>query len=796
MKNVHTIILGFLTLSALASCNSAAPEAPMDTTLIDYVNPNLGTVHSRWFFYTPAAEPFGLAKLGASTNGTYGNEQGWEAVGYEDGHTSIDGFPCLHEFQVGGISLMPLTGTVLTTPGSLDDPDAGFRSRFDKQDETARPGYYSVLLKDYQVKAELTATARVGFQRYTFPASDDAHVILNIGNRQGESGAVKDAYIRQIDGNTIEGYVITEPEYVKKYQAGATVPMYFYAKVDKAPASVGVFLQGGEVAEGSEIKGAGAMMVLNYKTQEQEQVNIKLGLSYTSIENAKLNLETEAATATFDEVLEATTQKWHKALNKIKVTGGTEENRIKFYTGLYHVLLGRGLASDVNGAYPKNDGSVGQIELDKNGQPKHNHYNTDAIWGGYWNLTPLWAMAYPEYYNDWVNSQLLVYKDAGWLGDGIANSKYVSGVGTNMVSIAIAGAYNSGIRDFDIQTAYEAVLKNELCSENRIEGAGKTDVGQFVEKGYVPFDDSIFYGTHPGGSQFSVSHTVEYSFSAYAAAQLAKALGKTDDYKKLMELSNGWSKLFDDDLKLIRPRVQDGSFIDNFNPLESWRGFQEGNAFQYTFFVPQNPDALVKRVGQEEFNNRLDSIFTEARKTIFGGGKVVNAFSGLASPYNHGNQPSLHIPWLFNFSGKPFLTQKWTRLICDEFYGTTGEHGYGYGQDEDQGQLGAWFVMTAMGLFDVQGGACEKPTYQLGSPLFDKIEIQLSPKYASGKTFVIETEGNDPDSYYIQSATLNGKTLDQCWLFRDELFKGGVLKLKMGKEASTWGLETPIHNPQ
>ena len=789
-------ILGMLSLLGLAAC-STTTSTPLDETLIDYVKPNLGTIHSRWFFYTPAAEPFGMAKLGASTNGTYGNNQGWEAIGYEDGHTSIDGFPCLHEFQVGGISLMPVTGEVKTVPGKLEKPDEGFRSRFDKDSETAHPGYYSVLLKDYQVKTELTATTRVGFQRYTFPASRASHILLNIGNRQGESGAVKDAYIHQIDGNTIEGYVVTEPEYVKKYQAGATVSMYFYAVLDKAPASVDVFYQGDSLKAGTEIKGPGAIMSLNYTTRQNEQVNVKIGLSYTSIANAKLNLETEAKNLTFDEALAATTQKWHKALNRIKVSGGTNDNKIKFYTGLYHVLLGRGIASDVNGAYPKNDGTVGVIPAGKDGKPVHNHYNTDAIWGAYWNLTPLWAMAYPEYYNEWVNSQLLVYKDAGWLGDGIANSKYVSGVGTNMVSIAIAGAYNSGIRDFDIATAYEAALKNELCSDNRIEGAGKMDVGLFVEKGYVPFDDSIFYGTHRGGSQFSVSHTVEYSFSAYAVAQLAKALGKEADYKQLMALSNGWAKLFDDDLKMIRPRVANGDFIDHFNPLESWRGFQEGNAFQYTFFVPQNPEALVARMGQEEFNHRLDSVFTEARKTIFGGGKVVNAFSGVASPYNHGNQPSLHIPWLFNFSGKPYLTQKWTRLICEEFYGTTGEHGYGYGQDEDQGQLGAWFVMAAMGLFDVQGGACEHPTYQLGSPLFDRIEIQLSDKYASGKTFVIETEGNGAGASYIQSAELNGKTWNKCWLFRDELFKGGVLKLKMGTQPNNnWGLEAPVHCPQ
>ena len=766
--------------------------------VLNYVNPNLGTVHSRWFVYTPASEPFGLAKLGASTNGTYGNKDGWEAVGYEDGHTSIDGFPCLHEFQVGGIALMPITGEAKTKPGLLEKPDEGWRSTFRKTDEVARAGYYSVILQDYGVKTELTATARVGYQRYTFPAGEDSHILLNIGNRQGESGAVRDARIEVVDPQTVQGYVVTEPEYVKKYQKGASVPMYFYAQFDTPFESTDVAFQDSTWNKGVKtIQGPGALMLLNYKTSQDQQIMAKIGLSYTSIENARLNLETEAEGLTFDEVREQTQDKWREQLCRISVQGGSQESRVKFYTGLYHCLLGRGLASDVNGAYPRNDGTVGQIALGKDGKPVHNHYNTDAIWGGYWNLTPLWALAYPEYYSDFISSQLLVYQDAGWLGDGIACSKYVSGVGTNMVSIAMAGAYQSGIRDYDVEKAYEASLKNELEWQNRIEGAGKTDVGQFVKLGYVPFDTSIFYGTHPGGSQFSASHTLEYSFSAYAVAQWAKALGKDDDYARLMELSRGWEKLFNDSLKLIHPRNAEGQFIDNFNPLESWRGFQEGNSMQYTFFVPQNPAGLVERVGADLFNQRLDSIFTVARDMVFGGGKVVNAFSGLASPYNHGNQPSLHISWLFNFSGKPWLTQKWTRLICDEFYGVTGEHGYGYGQDEDQGQLGSWYVLAAMGLFDVQGGVCQRPTYQLGSPQFDRIEIDLKGHHKAGKKFVIETQGNAPGQYYIQSAMLNGKPFDQCWLYRDELYKGGTLKLQMGDTPNEqWGTRTAPACPQ
>lgn len=784
MKKILTLILG---AAALASCSSGVNEE-----ILGYVNPNIGTVHSRWFVYTPASVPFGMAKLGASTNGTYGNVQGWEAVGYEDTHTSIDGFPCFHEFQVGGLSLMPVNGEVKTTPARLENPQDGWRSTFDKSDEEAHPGYYSVLLKDYGIRAELTATKRVGFQRYTFPASESSHIIFNVGNREGESGNVRDSYA-VCDGNVVSGYIVTEPEYVKKYQAGATVCMYFYATLSKAPESVSGFqYYGSELKDGNSIQGPGAVLVLNYKTSENEQIDVKLGLSYTSVENAKANYMAEAENLSFDSARRSAAEDWSEQLSRIEVKGGSEDSRIKFYTGLYHCLLGRGLASDVNGAYPKNDGTVGQIELGKDGKPVHNHYNTDAIWGGYWNLTPLWALAYPEYYNDWCASQLLIYKDAGWLGDGIACSKYVSGVGTNMVSIALAGAYNSGIRDFDIETMYAAARKDNFEWRDRIEGAGKMDVRRFVEDGYVPYVDDPGFVAYEKGATFSVSHTLEYSFSAYATAQLAKQLGHEEDYRQLMELSDGWAKVFDDDLKLVRPRVPGGEWIDNFDPYESWRGFQEGNAMQYTFFVPQNPDSLIARMGKDEFNERLDTIFTQARKTIFGDGKVAFAFSGLSSPYNHGNQPSLHIPWLFNFSGKPYLTQKWTRLICDEFYGTDGEHGYGYGQDEDQGQLGSWYVLAAMGLFDVQGGACSEPTYQLGSPEFDEITVHLSKFNTKGGTFKIRAKGNSADAMYVQNATFNGKPLDRCWLYRDEVFNGGELVLQMGTEPSdVWNNSEP-----
>lgn len=749
--------------------------------LKQFVDPNIGTAHSRWFFYTPAAVPFGMAKPAPATNAHYGNVHGWDAVGYDHRHESIEGFPNLHEFQVGGIVFMASTGKLQTIPGKLENPGEGYRSRFERKDEVAIPGYYSVILKDYGIKAELTATERVALHRYTFPASNQSNILFDIGNKQGESGNVKDAKVYMTSDGRIEGFVTTLPVYVQKYQPGAEVSMYFSAVLDKKPTSFGVFKGANARARVKEETGSGAGLYLTFETIDQESITIKAGFSYTSIENARLNLQTEAKDITFDQAKTKAQATWDNYLGRIRVEGKIREDKVKFYTGLYHALLGRGLASDVNGAYPKNTGGVGQIALDSKGKPRHNHYNTDAIWGGFWNLTQLWALAYPEYYSDFVKSQLLVYNDAGWLGDGIANSRYVSGVGTNFVSLVMASAYMAGIRDFDVAKAYEASLKNEIDGKNRPHGSGKLDVEQFVKYGYVPHLDKGVGGGELW--QFSASHTLEYSFSSYAVAQWAKALGKKDDYEKLMRLSRGWENLFDPTLNLVRPKLADGKFIDNFKPGEPWRGFQEGNAWQYTFYVPHDPEALVKRIGRDKFNMRLDSIFSTSQKNAFGGGTTLDAFSGLAGLYNHGNQPNLHTSWLFNFSGRPSLTQKWVRAICNEFYGTTGIHGYGYGQDEDQGQLGAWYVIASMGLFDIKGLTDLKPSLGIGSPLFDRITIQLQAPYAKGKKFVIESSNNSAENWYVQSLELNGKKLSKPFINLEDVLKGGTLTVEMGHQA-------------
>ena len=772
------LFLSLMTGICLISCHSVQQESVSDTeSLIQCVEPRIGTAHCRWFHFAPGALPFGLAKPGPATNASLGNKSGWEATGYDYRDSSIEGFPCLHEFQVGGIVLMPTNGKLVTIPGlPTDSVKSGYRSAFKRENEIVTPGYYSVLLDDYQVKAEVTATKRVALFRFSFPEGEENHLLFDIGNRQGESGAVKDAFVSYTEEGRVEGWVITEPEYVKKYQRGADVRMYFSAVLDRKPSSFGTFQKEQQHAGSRELQGIGAGMYLTFSMQQPEQVTAKVGLSYTSIENARLNLKEEAADLSFEQAKETAWQTWEDYLGRIQVETTRTQDKVKFYTGLYHALLGRGLASDVNGAYPRHDGGIGQLPM-KEGKPVHNLYNTDGIWGGQWDLSQLWILAYPEYISDYISSHLQIYQDGGWLADGVANSRYVSGVGTNQLSLIIAGAYQCGIRDFDTKLAYEACLKNELDGKDRPLGAGKVDTEAFIKYGYVPHEE---VGVGPDESfRFSASHTLEYAFSAWAVAQWAKELGDTLHYKQLMHLAKGWERLYDTSTNFIRPKKADGHFIDHFDPMEVWRGFQEGNAWQYTFYVPHDVKTLVSKVGKEVFNARLDSIFTQSQKVVFGGGTEIGAFAGLKTLYNHGNQPCLHISWLFNDAGRPSLTQKWVRAILNEFYGTEGIHGYGYGQDEDQGQLGAWYVIASMGLFDVKGLTDEHPSFSLGTPLFDKITIRLNEQYYPGKEFVITTKGEAAAHPYVEQFVLNGKPLDTVRLPFSEIAKGGNLEVVM-----------------
>ncbi len=764
----------------LASCAFLRAEAQTSQSLIQYVEPRIGTAHCRSFHFAPGSMPFGMAKPGPSTNGSLGNADGWQATGYDYRDTSIEGFVCTHEFQVGGITVAPSTGQLRTLPGNPDGTGPkGYRSAYSHDQEYATAGYYQVMLQDYNINAEVTATDRVAYLRFTFPESKSSHLIFDIGHQQGESGKVKDSEVWINEDGSVEGWVVTLPEYIKKYQPGADQRIYFSAIVDKKPTKGGVF-NGNKVSENQTYAhGIGAGAYLDFNTSKDEQITVKVGISYTSVQNARINLKAEATGVSFDEAKAASQKAWEEALGRIIVEGNNQDDLKKFYSGLYHALLGRGVMSDVNGAYPKHNGTIGQVPME-GGKPKYRMYNTDAMWGGQWNLTQLWALAYPEHLSEFVSSTLQEYKDCGWLADGLANSKYVSGVGTNQLPLMIDAAYQCGIRDFDLELAYEACLKNEMDGKNRPQGAGKDDTADFVELGYAPHKE---LGERGEDFYFSGSHTLEYAFSAYATAMLGKSLGKTQDYDKLMWMARGWERIFDEKTGYMHPRLRNGEFIANFDPMQVWRGFQEGNAVQYTFYVPHMPEELIKKVGEDEFNKRLNDIFTASQPQIFSGGKEIDAFAGLRTYYNQGNQPCLHISWLFNHSGRPDLSQKWVRAICDEFYGTDGIHGYGYGQDEDQGQLGSWYVLAGIGLFAVDGLTSPEPEFSIGSPIFDKVTIKLNPDYFKGKEFVITAKNNSKKNIYVKpSKLINGKKSKAGSIKFSDVTNGGTLNLTMSKK--------------
>lgn len=761
---------------------SFASFAQTKSSLTNYVEPRIGTAHCRAFHFAPGSMPFGMAKPGPSTNGSLGNADGWQATGYDYRDKSIEGFVCTHEFQVGGITVAPSTGLLLTTPGNPDGTGPrGYRSGFTHDDEYATAGYYQVMLNDYDINAEVTATDRVAFLRFTYPETFMAHLIFDIGHQQGESGKVKDAEVWVNEDGTVEGWVVTRPEYIKKYQPGADQRIYFSAEVDKKAVCVGVF-NGDDIREDQTYAhGVGAGAYLNFHTTDNEQITVKVAISYTSVQNARINLKAEATGVSFDDARKASQSAWEDALGRIQVEGKNKDDFVKFYTGLYHALLGRGVMSDVNGAYPKHDGTIGQVPME-NGKPKYRMFNTDAMWGGQWNLTQLWALAYPEHLSEFVSSTLQEYKDCGWLADGLANSKYVSGVGTNQLPLMIDAAYQCGIRDFDLDLAYDACLKNELDGEHRPEGAGKDDTADFVELGYAPHKN---LGERGEDFYFSGSHTLEYSFSAYATAMLAKSLGQMEYYDKLMWMARGWERIFDEKTGYMHPRLKNGEFIANFDPMQVWRGFQEGNAVQYTFYVPHMPEELINKVGVDEFNKRLDGIFVASQPQIFSGGKEIDAFAGLRTYYNQGNQPCLHISWLFNHSGRPDLSQKWVRAICDEFYGTDGIHGYGYGQDEDQGQLGAWYVMSSIGLFAVDGLTSPDPAFSIGSPIFDKVTIKLNRNYFKGNEFVITANNNSKKNIYLEpTKTINGIETNAGSIKFADVVDGGSVSLTMTQKTA------------
>ncbi len=744
----------------LIGCTTSSKEKEP----VDYVDLFLGTSSSRWMLYAGPSIPVGMVKLSPDNS----DEWAFDA-GYEYTIESIAGFGHVHSWAMGSFLTMPATGPLKIQAGRHDDPDSGYRSRFSHDRETASPGYYAVYLQDYDIRAELTATTRTGFQRYRFPKTEEGRILFDLQIPEEMMTTIIEASVEKVNDQEIAGYV-------KRISNWNAYTLHFVARFNRKFKSMGGW-KGDEIAEEidqisvKEDKDIGAFVT--FSLQDSQIVLMKTGISYVSIDQARLNMETETNEFgwDFDAVRHAARTTWNDLLKKIKVEGGSETDKVKFYTNLYRSYNARTIFSDVNGKYRDMCEEVHQLE-----DPESPVYGCDAFWNTFWNLNQLWSLITPDVTNRWVKSLLEIYDRGGWLAKGPGGIEYSSIMVASHEIPLIVGAYQKGIRNYDVDKAYRAIKEIQTTpgQAHPCGGwVGNHHLKSYLTIGYVPADEG------------PVSNTLEYAYDDWCAAQFAKALGKTDDYQYFMKRSQYYKNVYDPVSGYVRPKYAGGPWLKDFVPVVKAVGkednfggkdYVEGNAWQFSWFVPHDIPGLIDLMGLEEFNRRLDEGFELSRPNF------VSQF------VNHSNQPNMQPAYLFNYSGKPWLTQKWVRGILEHYYGTGPVNGYP--GDEDQGQMGAWYVMSAIGLFQMDGGASLKPVYEIGSPIFEKITIQLDQTYYPGSQFIIEAKNVSTENKYIQSATLNGKSLDAFWFYHADLVKGGNLILEMGPEPNmNWGIK-------
>jgi predicted alpha-1,2-mannosidase len=723
---------------------------------IDYVDPFLGTSSCRWMLFPGPTLPFGMVKLSPD------NTDQWTMdAGYEYDIESISGFGHVHSWMMGSFLCMPTTGNIKIEPGTKDNPDAGYRSRFTHVNEKASPGYYSVVLDDYGIKAELTATTRGGFQRYSFPKTDAAHILFDLQVPEEGQPEIINASVRKISNTEIAGSIY-------RIAGWNEYTLHFVARFNRPFVTMDGWTGSRIERDIEEIlihENMDIGAVINFSTKNDQVVLMKTGISYVSVDQARLNMEKEMDQFgwEFDAVHENARTTWSHLLNKIKIEGGTETDKIKFYTNLYRAYSARTIFSDIDGKYVDMCENVQQLD-----DPDSPVYGCDAFWNTFWNLNQLWSLVNPDIAEKWVNSLLEIYDRGGWLSKGPGGIEYSSIMVASHEIPLIVNAWQKGLRNFDEEKAHQAMKEIQMAPARAHECGGyvgNRNLLSYMNKGFVPADEG------------PVSNTLEYAYDDWCVAQMAKSLGKKDDYVYFMNRSQHYRNVFDRGTGYIRPKEAGGPWFQEFEPVVKAIGkednfggkdYVEGNAWQYSWFVPHDIPGLIELMGLEEFNKRLDAGF-ENSEPLF-----VSQF------VNHSNQPNMQAAWLFNYSGKPWLTQKWVRQILEHYYGTGPVEGYP--GDEDQGQMGAWYVMSAMGLFEMDGGASVNPVYEIASPLFEKVTIQLDQNYYDGEEFIIEAKNTSPLNKYIQSATLNGKPLDSYWFYHSELVKGGRLVLDMGPE--------------
>ena len=772
--------------------------------LVDYVDTKIGTGHSRWMIAPGPWMPFGMVKISPDNQ-----NQGWQA-GYQPTFESVGTFSHIHEWTMAGLGTFPTNGPLITDIGDQEDPDGGYRSRVDKSTEKTPLGYYSVLLSDYNITAELTATTRASLQRYTYPKDKpDSRIIIDLQIPSEYGYTVEQAHFKKVSDYKIEGYskqkssgIWGEQYYRSQMVEGGDqkrawddihqeYTVHFVMEFDQPIASFGTWVDGkqdgkndAQFSEALQLtvdQPEDIIAFVGFDTSKNATVQTRTGISYVSIANAALNLETEITKPfgwDFEAVVAQQQDTWNQLFKRVQVSSSNQMEKTRFYSNMYRALVSRNIFSDVDGRWVDAEEHIQKFE-----DPNDLALGCDAFWNTFWNLNQFWNLVTPEWSSKWVTSQLAMYSANGWLAKGPAGMEYIPVMVAEHEIPLIVAAYQMGIRDYDTEQAFEAVYKMQTTPGEQVGHgfAGNRDLETYVKHHYVPYNKGRF------------SNTLEYSFDDFAVSQLAQSLGKTNAYNEFIDRAYWWKNAIDPEIGFARLKHADGSWYNDFNPIETGGNHQyaEGNAWQLTFFVPQDIPELASIIGQEEFVKRLDGGFNVSSNWRYNAPNE----KYWDFPVIQGNQQSMHFSFMFNWVKHPWLTQKWNRDIVDRYYGYGVSNAY-LG-DEDQGQMSSWYMMSALGLFQMDGGTRSEPIYEIGSPLFEKIVIDLGQQYNRGGQFIIEAKNNSFNNKYIQSAKLNGKALNTFWFPASELLKGGKLELEMGPEPNkNWGIKALPPSPK
>lgn len=727
MKRNTLVILLSIVLVTFANAKSTP------TALYQHVNSYIGS-GGHGHVFVGASVPFGAVQVGP--NNIY---KGWDwCSGYHYSDSIIIGFSQTHlngtgVADQGDILMMPYTGDIRINRGQQHDISGAYASYFKRTNETVHPAYYSVLL-DNGVKVELTATAHAAFHKYTFPANEKARVMIDLVEGNGDKA--DSTYMRLLDEYTIEGY-----RFSKGWSPRQKV--FFVAKTNFPVSVLNLFnkdkLVNGKAADGL-IKG-----VLSFD-KNPGVLEIKVGLSSVSICNAAANLATDQPTLDFDGVVANAKKLWEKELSRITIETSCKIKKEIFYTALYHTAISPTLYSDINGEYRGHDDKIYR-------NVKHTNYSTFSLWDTYRALHPLFTIIQPEKTADFVNSMLSIYDQQGYLPIWPLNGGETHCMpGYSSIQV-ITDTYLKDFGGFDAERAFKACVSS---ATNPV----YPGIREVVEKGYIPADKMYQ----------SVSKAMEYAVADWGIAQMAKKMGKQSEYETFSRRADYFQQYFDETIRFIRPKMSDGSWRTPFDPFKSIHAkgdFTEGNAWQYAFFAPQNPERLIKLYGGDKpFVTKLDEFFAAEGDM---GEHASMDITGLIGQYAHGNEPSHHVAYLYAFAGAQWKTAEKVRYIMKEFYTNQPDGIIG---NEDCGQMSAWYVLSSLGLYQVNP---MNGVYVFGSPLFDKATIQLPANI----TFSVIAENNTDENIYIQRVELNGKPYSKSYILYEDIMKGGELKFYM-----------------